>query len=130
MPITHRKFLLVGHCGADAGLLTTFIHENTDGVAVTPVNDEAAMIAAVRPNSLLLINRVLEGGFGTTSGQELIERTLARPNAPAVMLISNHADAQAAATAAGALPGFGKGELSSDEARRKLRDATSGAPAA
>jgi len=125
-----NHIVLVGHCGADAGLLTTFVHDTTDGVAVTPVNDEAAMIAAVKPTSLLLINRVIEGGFGTNSGVELIERILAKPNPPAVMLVSNLDDAQAAATAAGALPGFGKGQLQSDDAKQALRNAVSAAPAA
>jgi len=50
-------------------------------------------------------------GFCDVPGVDLIGEL--RPAHPGVawMLVSNHADAQAAAVAAGALPGFGKSEL-------------------
>ena len=37
------------------------------------------------------------------------------------MLVSNYADAQQAAVAAGAIEGFGKAELGADETEEKLR---------
>lgn len=110
-------------------MLTAFVKRQAGGVAVVAVNDEAATMDAALPTSLLLINRVLDGRFGTRSGVELIEQTLACPAPPAAMLVSNYADAQSAAVAVGALPGFGKSELGRPETSRKLRDAV-GADAA
>jgi hypothetical protein len=121
--------VLVGHCAADTASLTAFVRGATDGATVARVNSDAELVAAVQPHSLLLVNRVLDGGFTTPSGQDIIERVLNKPNAPRAMLISNYADAQAAATAAGAQPGVGKGELRTEPARQKLRDALAAAVA-
>ncbi|MEM6757454.1 MAG: hypothetical protein AAF586_09825 [Planctomycetota bacterium] len=114
---------LVGHCSADAGMLTAFVRRELAGVAVGRVNDAVALRDATKPGILLLVNRVLDGRFDTHHGVGLIEHALAQPDPPVALLISNYADAQADAVAAGALPGFGKGELRGPEAARRLRDA-------
>jgi CheY-like chemotaxis protein len=57
---------------------------------------------------LVLINRTLDGPM---DGLGLLAALRARGDAPSAMLISNYADAQASASALGALPGFGRAQL-------------------
>jgi hypothetical protein len=73
--------------------------------------------------SVLLVNRVLDGDFGTSSGIELIARLAKAENRPAMLLISNYPEAQQQAIAAGALPGFGKAELYNPRTAELLREA-------
>jgi CheY-like chemotaxis protein len=72
---------------------------------------------------LILFNRELDYGFDSTVGVEVIGSL--RSNHPTVpmMLVSNYAEAQQAAVAAGALPGFGKREIGSNRVTALLRDA-------
>jgi hypothetical protein len=66
---------------------------------------------------------VLDFGFEEHEGVAVI-RKLRRdyPNLK-MMLVSNYPEAQAAAVAEGALPGFGKRELGSSKAKEMLRQA-------
>ena len=66
--------------------------------------------------------RALDGDFDAADGIELISRFSAR-GAGRMMLISNYSDAQADAIKAGALPGFGKSELSTAKPRQLLASA-------
>ena len=88
---------------------------------ISSVNDESALaIALEQKPDLLMVNRQLDGDFTTFSGTELITRSRrTHPEVP-LMLISNYADAQAQAVAAGAVPGFGKSDLSTSRARQAL----------
>jgi CheY-like chemotaxis protein len=72
---------------------------------------------------LLLFNRQLDYGFEDIEGVAVMRRL--RPNYPNVkmMLVSNYAEAQAAAVANGALPGFGKREIGSPRVIEVLRAA-------
>jgi hypothetical protein len=118
------KVLLVGHCGPD----NTYLH-----MAVKSALGSATFAAAEDPEELeralgegvdlILINRELGWGFDPAGGVEMIR--LLKPKYPHVkmMLISNYPDAQAAAVAAGALPGFGKRQIGSPVATTMLRDA-------
>ena len=72
---------------------------------------------------LLLFNRELGYGFSETAGVKVIERLRAGNPALKAMLVSNYPDAQAAAEAAGALPGFGKRELGTKRVTELLREA-------
>jgi hypothetical protein len=73
--------------------------------------------------ALLLVNRMLDGRFETHEGLQLIRRLKASHPDVSLMLISNFADSQRDAEAAGAKPGFGKSEIGS----AKMRDALAGA---
>ncbi len=66
---------------------------------------------------LVLINRKLDADY--SDGMDIIRTLKADPKLAAtpVMLISNFEDAQKEAVEAGAVPGFGKAELSSERAR-------------
>ncbi len=123
------RVVLVGHCGADRWALRSAVEEALPGVPVESANATAQLARFTGPESLLLVNRILDGDLGTTRGVELIESLAARPDPPPMVLISNYADAQQAAQAAGARPGFGKGDLGSDRAVQILRAAAGPATA-
>lgn len=113
--------VLVGHCGADRFSLSRAVASILPGVTVKAVNDRQGLSPHHRPDTLLLVNRVLDGRFDAGSGVGLIQQLAEKQPAPRMMLISNYPDAQAQAVKAGALPGFGKSELGDPETARKLR---------
>ena len=82
--------------------------------------DEALRLIAAQPLDLVLINRVLDADG--SDGMEILRsiRQQAAYAAVPVMLVSNYAEWQTKAVAAGALPGFGKAELNRPETREKL----------
>jgi len=117
-----KRILLVGHCGPDAFALRSAIGRLGD-IEMEMVSDAKTLGSSTPGASLLLVNRVLDGKFSTGSGIELIGELAKGDNAPAMMLISNYADAQADAEAAGALPGFGKTEMYDDQTAERVRAA-------
>jgi len=120
------KVVLVGHCGFDQASIGRAVASaltGEPGVAVESVYDTAGLEQHAGPDALLLINRVLDGRFGTGSGIDLIADLSRREVPPVMMLISNYPDAQAQAVEAGALPGFGKNELRLPQTVRKLQEA-------
>lgn len=119
MPI--ERILLVGHCGFDASSLRRAAEAAVDAPVAEAYGADDVRQAG--PSTLLLINRQLGWGFGATSGVDLIRELARQPNPPAMMLIPNYEDAQAAAVEAGALPGFGKSQIGTADATRRLRDA-------
>ena len=72
---------------------------------------------------LLLLNREMPYGFDAGLGVDMIPALRKQYPLVKVMLVSNYAEAQAAAIAAGALPGFGKREIGSPRVAELLRDA-------
>jgi hypothetical protein len=117
----NKTVALVGHCGPDMFALRSALRSVLPGAEIVTVQDEKSLATTAAEADLLLVNRVLDGRFEDESGLKLIERLSGAT--PAVMLISNFPDAQAAATDAGAAPGFGKKELYSDTMRDRLRAA-------
>ncbi len=118
------RVALVGHCVPDAAAIRAMLGRALPGAEVVMVNDEAGLRAA-RGSGLLLVNRVLDGSFGgIASGIELI-RVLSSEVSSGVrtMLVSNYAEAQAEAEAAGAVPGFGKTDLNEPETLERIRAA-------
>ncbi len=120
-----KRVLLVGHCGPDTWALKSWVERTLKDLPVQTVSDEADLEHA-DGDTLLLINRVLDGGFDEDEGVDLIRRLNERPNPPLMMLVSNYADAQGDAEDAGALPGFGKSDLGSPQATRRLTQAANG----
>jgi DNA-binding NarL/FixJ family response regulator len=94
------------------------------GAKVIMADNEQQLDAVLASGAdLLLFNRVLEFGFQTRQGQELLEKVRAdKPEVP-VMMVSNFAEAQQAAEAAGAKPGFGKNEIGQPQVTDRLRAA-------
>ena len=119
-----RKVALVGHCGPDSYMLRSSVKHAIKDSDVAMISDQSSLDRAIAGGvELLLINRQLDGAFDTYEGVELIRRLTGTHPTVATMLISNYADSQRDAEAAGARPGFGKAEIGS----AKMREALAGA---
>ena len=123
---TIKRVVLVGHCGFDSGSIRQTVQAAVgDTASVEMVNDQQALERVAGPESLLLVNRALDGRFDSGSGVELIRSFVGKPEGerPRMMLVSNYEDAQDEAVMAGAMQGFGKSQLHSEATRRRLREA-------
>ncbi|MEM8737738.1 MAG: hypothetical protein AAGG38_04570 [Planctomycetota bacterium] len=120
VPIT--RIALVGHCGFDGSSLSRWLEASFPELEVTRVNDQAALDAVAEPESLLLINRLIEGRFSSASSLDMIRELAAGESKPAMMLISNYPESQAQAVDAGALPGFGKQDIGRRDAVDRLKE--------
>lgn len=127
--MAHPLIVLVGHCRPDTSHLTMAVRKAVPEAMVKAVWNPAELDGVLQnrpadaPPPLLLVNRVLEPGFPTHSGLDLIQQLRSSYPQVRLMLVSNYADAQAEATAAGAYPGFGKNDLMSPKLSRCLHDA-------
>ena len=121
-----KTVVLVGHCGPDMFMLKTAVGRALPEATIVFVNDVDALGEYRTPDSLLLVNRELDGGFDSSSGIELIQQLIQQDNPPTVMLISNYEDAQQEAIAAGATLGFGKTQLYDQSTTQLLHEAASG----
>ena len=119
-----KKIALVGHCGPDSSFLRIAVSKAERDVMVLSVDDDSDLKRVLDDGvDLLLLNRQLDYGFDEREGVALIRRIRANyPNAK-TMLVSNYPDAQAAAVAEGALPGFGKREIGTPRVNDLLRNA-------
>ena len=120
-----KRVVLVGHCGFDSSAIQRTVEKALPDVAVGMAHNQNQLEQSADGGSLLLINRVLDGRFNTTSCYEMIEELAGREDPPKMMLVSNYDDAQRQAEQAGAMPGFGKNQLGSPELAEKLRAAVS-----
>lgn len=116
------RVLDVGNCDADHAAIRGLLTRHFD-VSVERVMFVAQALAALRQGAyaLVLVNRRI---FADDSdGLALVSamRDDAALSATPVMLVSNYADAQARAVAAGAVPGFGKAALSAAATVERLR---------
>jgi hypothetical protein len=92
------------------------------GATILAADDDAELNRVLEGGvDLLLFNRELGYGFSQTQGVACIQRLRAFDPKLKMMLVSNFPDAQTAAVAAGALPGFGKRELGSKRVVELLR---------
>jgi len=117
------RCLLVGHCGPDGWMLKGQVSRWLPDVEVEQVDAMDAVRARASPETLMLVNRVLDGDFGGRSGLALIEALAAYEHPPRLMLVSNFADAQAEAEKLGAFPGFGKSAIGRPESAQRVRRA-------
>lgn len=119
-----KRVALIGHCGPDSSYLKMAVSAAERGTQVLAVDEEARLQELIKDGlDLLLFNRILDFGFPEEEGIEVIRRLRAQHPNLKMMLVSNYADAQAAAVKAGALPGFGKKDLGSSRVAQLLRDA-------
>ncbi len=121
MKVSGSVVLSVGNCAFDHGNISRVLLEQFGAdVQAAATSDEA--LRAVRDGrfDLVLINRVFDANG--ESGLELIKRLKAHEETKdtPVMLISNYPEAQEAAVALGARPGFGKNSLTRPETREAL----------
>jgi len=119
--------LLVGHCGPDTSYLRMAVKKALPDSPIKAVTDDTGLDAALASDAttapLLLVNRVLEPGFATESGVELLPHLKKRHPAARLMLISNYAEAQEQAVRLGALQGFGKKDIGTPALNKLLQDA-------
>jgi len=119
-----KKVALVGHCGPDSSYLRMTVGRSAEDVQVVSADDDSDLHQVLAGGvDLLLFNRELSYGFSESEGVKLIERLRKSNPHLKMMLVSNYPEAQAAAVAAGALPGFGKRELSTPRVKEVLREA-------
>lgn len=106
------RVLDVGNCEMDHGnicqMLTAAFEVQVDRATLPDEAFDAVLHGQYR---LVLVNRIFDADG--SEGVELIRRLKADPRTRSVpvMLVSNCRDAQAAAQALGAIPGFGKAAL-------------------
>ena len=116
------RILNVGQCGFDHVTIGRHLRKvfNAD---LTAAASFAEALDALRASTfdLVLVNRVTDGDG--TLGIDLIRAMKRDPQLAdlPVMLVSNYAWAQAEALSLGALPGFGKSELSSATTGERLQ---------
>src|SRR5215207_7577339 len=119
-----KKVALVGHCGPDSSYLRIAVSRAEKDVQVVAVDDDSDLKRLLDDGvDLLLLNRQLDYGFSEDEGVALIRRLRAAYPHVKAMLVSNYPDAQAAAVAEGALPGFGKRDIGSPRVGELLREA-------
>ncbi len=107
-----KRVLDVGQCNPDHASLSSFLNSHFD-VQVDRSHQLNDTLDKLRNHSydMVMINRKLDADY--SDGMAILETMKADSDLQSipVMLISNYADAQEAAVAAGAAPGFGKAEL-------------------
>jgi two-component system chemotaxis response regulator CheY len=119
-----KKVLFVGHCGPDSTYLRMLVRKAIGQADVRMVEEPAELEKLLQETvDLILFNRELGYGFEPDTGVEFIRLLKQRHPSVPMMLISNYPEAQTAAVAAGALPGFGKREIGSPHAAELLRAA-------
>lgn len=117
-----KRVLNVGQCLADHQAITRAIQRHFDAEIVSAdTADEALARLRQEAFALVLVNRVLDADG--SSGLELIKQLKANTSLRLVpvMLVSNYAEAQQQAVAAGAVPGFGKTALGQPEMIEPLK---------
>jgi len=119
-----KKVALVGHCGPDSSYLRMAVSSADRSVQVLMADDATELNAVLETGvDLLLFNREMPYGFDDHEGVGLIRKLRAAHPTIKMMLVSNYPDAQAAAEAAGAVPGFGKREIGTKRVAEVIREA-------
>lgn len=118
-----KTILSTGQCGPDQAAIAGFLNEHFD-VEILTSDLPADTLDLLRSQSvdLVLINRKLDADY--SDGMQILEMIQDDSELAGipVMIVSNFAEAQDAAVAAGAVRGFGKAELSSPGARQLVAD--------
>ena len=126
VPSNNKKRIvaLVGHCGPDSSYLRMAVQSSVRDAQVVMADDESDLTRLVSQGvDLLLMNRELDWGFESRMGVDLIKRLRADHPELKMMLVSNYAESQREAEAAGALPGFGKAEIGTPKMKQALATA-------
>ena len=124
-----KKVVLIGHCGPDGSYLRLAIARAQRDAQVALVDDRHELDQAIQDGvDLLLFNRVLDYGFDEEDGTAVIGKLRAKFPELKMMLVSNYAEAQAQAVAAGALPGFGKRDIGTEKVTTLIRNALADTP--
>jgi two-component system chemotaxis response regulator CheY len=117
-----KRVLSLGQCGADHGAISRLLASQFGAEVVAAATADEALAHLQRDDfALVLVNRILD--YDGRSGLDFIARLKADEQFQSlpVMLVSNYTDAQAEAARSGALPGFGKSQLTSPTTVARLR---------
>jgi DNA-binding NarL/FixJ family response regulator len=119
-----HSVVLVGHCGIDGPQLQSELSRLPD-VEVTRVNSPADLERTCRDGQadLLLVNRE-PVGFDE-DGLAIVRQVAEQYPDTKVILVSDYPEAQEEAVKAGAMKGFGKSLMGSDELGEKVKEALS-----
>ena len=121
-----KKVALVGHCGPDSSFLRMAVSSADRSVQVLAADDSSELNKVLADGvDLLLLNREMPYGFEDHEGVGLIRKLRSQHPGVKMMLVSNYPEAQAAAVAAGAVPGFGKREIGTKRVAEVIREALS-----
>jgi predicted oxidoreductase len=119
-----KKIALVGHCGPDSSYLRMAVTKAVRDAKIVLADDDSDLKKLLTDGvDLLLFNRILDYGFRSDEGVEIIRELRNQHPSVKMMLVSNYEKAQEAAVQAGALPGFGKREIGSPRVTQVLREA-------
>ena len=119
-----KRIALVGHCGPDSSFLKMTVSKAHREAQVLSADDSGELQRLLENGvDLILFNRQLDYGFEEHEGVDVIRKLRARYPDLKMMLVSNYPEAQAAAVAAGALPGFGKREMGSPRVAGLIKEA-------
>jgi two-component system chemotaxis response regulator CheY len=117
-----KRVLSVGQCAADHWSISRTL-KSAFGAEAIGAGGAAEALGRLRegPFALVLVNRLLDPDG--SPGLEVVRQVKADPELSGVpvMLVSNYADAQAEAVAAGAAPGFGKADIGRPGLLEQLR---------
>ena len=105
-----ESVLVVGNCGADDSAIRSMLQRNfsVEIEQASSVQDATRQIEN-REFDLVMVNRVFDA-TGEPGIEFIATQKAIHPDLP-MMLISNYADAQQQAVAAGAVTGFGKSAI-------------------
>ena len=120
--IMTKKVLIVGQCSFDYGSIAQLL--SALSATAVKVDLHVSTIGAIKEHSpsLILVNRINDNDG--TSGVALIKelRSNSSFNEIPIMLVSNYEEAQREALEVGAIKGFGKSSLGSEETQRLLKE--------
>src|SRR5215212_4929606 len=121
-PVMAQTVVLVGHCGIDGPRLQSELSRLPD-VEVTRVNSPADLEQTCRGGhaDLLLVNRE-PVGFDE-DGLSIVRQVAEKYPETKVILVSDYPEAQEQAVKAGAMKGFGKSLMGSEELRERVKEA-------
>ncbi|WP_254509603.1 response regulator [Anatilimnocola floriformis] len=116
-----KRILDIGNCSHDFGLISGMLRKQF-AAEVVQCHGPDDSLDALRHGQfdLVLVNRQLDQDY--SSGLDIIQTIKADPQLSSipVMMVTNYAEHQAQAVASGALPGFGKRELYTDQTQQRL----------
>jgi CheY-like chemotaxis protein len=116
-----KRVLDIGNCSMDFGAISGMLRKQF-AAEVVQCHGPDDSLDALRHGQfdLVLVNRKLDQDY--SDGLDIIHAIKADPQLAAVpvMLITNYAEYQEQAVAAGALPGFGKKQLYDDTTQERL----------
>lgn len=121
--MTKKTVLDVGNCNADHSFIKHMLESKFDANVIRAHKlDDAVKAVEENEVDLIMINRLLD--VDGSEGMEVLRKlTSSEESKVPAMIITNYEEHQQAAIAEGAVRGFGKSALNSEETLAAIRDA-------